>query len=154
MTVATNQPSRDELARLLALADQLAQETRKLGGETADTLVKLGKTGRTNRHLIWSLAASLALDVLLTLGLGLGFVQINNNQDDINKITARLDTAQTVQRQKALCPLYQLFKDSWDTPAKKEAARKASTDPEAFDHAVKVIDEGFVALDCKDFGHK
>jgi hypothetical protein len=54
--------------------------------------------------------------------------------------------AQTTQRQKALCPLYQVFLDS-----KSPEGRAAAPDPLKYDHAFKVIQEGYDALECSDF---
>lgn len=139
-------PTNDELARLIAMADELAQETRQLGGSTADTVERLGKRARTNRVLIYGLIGSFALDIMLTIVLAFGFVGLQQQSDRLDTITQRLNVAQTVQRQKALCPLYQVFLDS-----KSPEARARSVDPKKYDEAFKTIEDGYNALKCSEF---
>lgn len=142
---------KDQLAHLLALADELAQETQKLSGKTADNMVRLSKRTTRNSTLIWGLAGSFLLDILLTIILAFGLVQIDNNQDDINAVTDRLDNAQSEQRQRGLCPLYALFYDLTDTPEERKAGKARSDSPEKYDAQVRVIEQGYKNLKCAEF---
>jgi hypothetical protein len=121
------------------LAEALLGEAERLGQETGGQIVKLARTSRTNRRLIWMTVGGFALDIALTIAVAIGALQIGT-------LTHRLDVAQTVQRQKALCPLYQVFLDS-----KSPAARKAAEDPIKYDHAFKVIQDGYDVLGCSAY---
>jgi hypothetical protein len=133
-------PGRDErLAQAVLLAQALLGEAEHLNKETGGQIVSLSRTARVNRRLIWVTVAGFALDLALTVAVAVGALQIGS-------LTHRLDVAQTVQRQKALCPLYQVFLDS-----KSPAARKAAEDPIKYDHAFKVIQDGYNVLECSAY---
>jgi hypothetical protein len=121
------------------LAEALLGEAERLGQETGGQIVKLARTSRTNRRLIWMTVGGFALDIALTIAVAIGALQIGT-------LTHRLDVAQTVQRQRALCPLYQVFLDS-----KSPAARKAAEDPIKYDHAFTVIQDGYDVLGCSAY---
>lgn len=129
----------ERLAQAVMLAEALLGEAERLGQETGGQIVKLARTSRTNRRLIWMTVGGFALDIALTIAVAIGALQIGT-------LTHRLDVAQTVQRQKALCPLYQVFLDS-----KSPAARKAAEDPIKYDHAFKVIQDGYDVLGCSAY---
>ena len=99
-----------------------------------------------NRRLIFFVIAGGALDILLTVVISFALAGMNANTERIDALTQRLDTAQTVQRQKALCPLYQIFLDS-----KSAAGRAAAPDPAKYDHAFVVIADGYKALECDQY---
>lgn len=133
-------PTPDErLAQVATLAKALANELETLGVDTGGQIVALSRTARTNRRLIWMTVGGFALDIALTVAVAVGAIQVGS-------LTHRLDVAQTTQRQKALCPLYQVFLDS-ESPA----GRKAAPDPVQYDHAFKVIRDGYEVLECKTY---
>jgi hypothetical protein len=131
---------------LITLAEQLIAEVDELAQDSGNQFVSLAKRARTNRMLIVATIASVTIDLVLTVVLALVGVGWQQNTDRIDKLTKRLDTAQTVQRQKALCPLYQVFLGS-----KSDAGRKAAPDQEKYDHAFEVIQDGYDVLECDQF---
>ena len=136
----------DRREELITLAAQLINEVDDLAEDSGQQFVSLARRARTNRMLIWVTIGSVILDLVLTIVLSVVGVGMQRNTDRIDALTQRLDQAQTVQRQKALCPLYQIFLDS-----KSPAGRKAAPDPEKYDHAFVVIKEGYDALECDQF---
>ncbi len=147
MSEEQNTPGKAERqAQMIELARQLITEIDELGIKAGDQFVSLAKRARTNRVLIMATIVSVGLDLVLTVVLALIGIGMQHNTDRIDALTQRLDTAQTVQRQKALCPLYQIFLDS-----KSPQGRKAAPDPEKYDHAFVVISDGYKALDCNQF---
>jgi len=139
-------PQDDRMERLITLAERLVQEIDEFTKAGGEQFVSLAQRARTNRRLITLAIGSIILDLVITAVLSVGWVQVVNNDHRITGLTERLDVAQTVQRQKALCPLYQLLLDS-----KSAAGRKAAPDPVAYDHAFVVIESGYQALECSDF---
>jgi hypothetical protein len=131
---------------LINLAAQLINEVDDLSKDSGTQFVSLAKRARTNRLLIVATAASVAIELVITIVLILVGVSMQHNTNRIDTLTQRLDNAQTVQRQKALCPLYQIFLDS-----KSPQGRKAAPDPEKYDHAFVVIADGYDALQCDQF---
>lgn len=136
----------DRLGELAALAQQLVEEIDDLSEGTGGQLVALSKRSRSNRRLILVTLAGFTLDILLTVALGAGGWQLHTSNDRIDALTRRLDIAQTDTRQRVLCPLYQLLRDS-----KSAAGRAASPDPQAYDHSFAVIESGYKALKCAEF---
>jgi hypothetical protein len=129
----------DRLTRLSELAAEIIDELDHLANDSGEQFVSLARRARTNRRLITAIIVSVALDVILSVFLALVTAQVVN-------LTDRLDTAQTIQRQKALCPLYQLFLDS-----QSAKGRAAAPDPVKYDHSFVVIKDGYNALGCSDF---
>lgn len=139
-----NEPGKiDRMAMLINLAEQLISEIETLAVDSGQQFVSLAKRARFNRMLITVTAASVLIDLIITVVLTLVGIGWQHNTDRIDQLSQRLDTQQTVQRQKALCPLYQIFLDS-----KSAAGRKAAPDPKKYDHAFVVIKEGYDALEC------
>ncbi len=131
-----------QVRELVSAAAGLKQEISKLNYDSVDTVTKLGTYTKKTRKMAWALVISVAIDIVLTLF-------ITSNAISINHLTARLDYAQTVNRQRALCPLYQLFLDS-----KSEVGRSRAPDPVKYDQAFVVIQDGFDALKCTEFINK
>lgn len=147
MTEEQNTPGKAERqVQMIDLARQLINEIDDLGTKAGDQFVSLAKRARTNRILIVVTIASVMIDLVLTVVLGIIGVGMQHNTDRIDALTQRLDNSQTVQRQKALCPLYQIFLDS-----KSAAGRKAAPDPKKYDHAFVVIADGYKALQCDQY---
>lgn len=136
----------DKLSRLAELAISIVAELEELMEDSGNQFVNLAKRAQKNRQLIVVTIASLVLDVMLSVFLALAVIQIGDNTRNISTLTNGLSTSQTVQRQKALCPLYQLFLDS-----ESDAGRKAASDPLKYDHAFVVIREGYDVLECDSF---
>ena len=136
----------DRKTELAALAAQLIAEVDELSRDSGNQFVSLAKRARTNRLLIIATAASVLIDLVITVILAIIGAGMQQNTNRIDALTQRLDTAQTTQRQNALCPLYQIFLDS-----KSAAGRKAAPDPQKYDHAFTVIADGYKALDCDQF---
>jgi hypothetical protein len=142
----TPEKAADRQAQMISLAQQLINEIDNLGEKAGYQFVSLAKRARTNRLLIIATAVSVAIDLIITVVLALVGVSMQHNTDRIDSLTQRLNEAQTVQRQKALCPLYQVFLDS-----ESAAGRKAAPDPEKYDHAFVVIHKGYDALECDQY---
>jgi hypothetical protein len=139
-------PEQDRLGRLAELASEIVGELENLANDSGKQFVSLARRTRTNQRLITVMILSLVLDVILSVFLALGLVQVRGNEHDISALTTRLDISQTVQRQKALCPLYQLFLDS-----RSAAGRAAAPDPVKYDHSFEVIQDGYDVLGCSAF---
>jgi len=144
VTTESEQP--DRLARLLALAGELAAEVEELSEDSGNQFVSLARRARSNRRMIWIVAASVLVDVILSVVLTFSLVQVDGNANRIDALTQRLNISQTVTRRDTLCPLYTLLK-AGDT----KAARDAAPDKAAFDRSVAVIEQGYAALDCQQF---
>jgi len=147
MTKEMDQEGRDErLVELVGLASTLISEIESLASDSGKQFVSLAQRARTNRMLILATIFSVLIDFGLTIVLAIIGTGMQHNTDRIDQLTQRLDQAQTVQRQKALCPLYQIFLDS-----KSAAGRKAAPDPKKYDHAFVVIKNGYEALECERY---
>jgi len=146
MTEENPPQNSDRLATLISVAERLIAEVDELAQDSGAQFVSLAKRAQTNRRLITLVIVGSVLDIVLTVVMIFAMVGMQNNTDRINALTQRLDTAQTVQRQKALCQLYQIFLDS-----KSPQGRKAAPDPKKYDHAFVVIKQGYEALNCDQF---
>jgi hypothetical protein len=124
----------EKLAELTAAAEQIVESVNALNKDAGGQLISLAVTAKRNRLMIWGLAISLLLDVLLT-----GFVV---------SLTFRVNETQQVTRSQVLCPLYQQFVNA-DTPKARELARRNGQDLEARDKAFRVIRESYDVLDCE-----
>lgn len=129
----------DRLDEFIEAVRTFTEEAKSLSAAKDSRIVDLSKRARSNRRLIWVTIGSLILDVALTAAITIGGLQISS-------LTHRLDVSQTETRQRALCPLYQVFLDS-----KSKAGRDAAPDPKKYDKAFEVIQDGYDALNCNDF---
>lgn len=128
-----------ELAALLSKVTQLT-------GDGDKTLLGLSRATRRNRRMIWFIAGLSAVTILLTFLVTGALVIARDNTERLQQVTDRLNISQTVQRQKALCPLYSILLVA-DTPA----ARAQAPDKTLYDREFAVIREGYSALECSDF---
>jgi hypothetical protein len=144
--MASNQERDDSIEELTQKAVELLAQVERLGDGTGASLVKLTQETRRTRHIVLAMIASFVLDIMLTVFLTLGFVSLHDTDKQVNKVTDRLDNAQTVQRQKALCPLYQIFVEA-DTPQNRAAA----PDKSRYDKNFTIIRQGYDALKCSEF---
>lgn len=123
----------DRIAELTEAAERLVDGINELNKETGGQLISLAVTAKRNRLMIWGLAVSLLLDLILTLF--------------IVNLTYQVDEAQDLTRSQVLCPLYQQFVNA-DTPAARELARKNGQDLERRDEAFRVIHHSYDILNC------
>jgi hypothetical protein len=121
------------IAELTAAAEEIVEAVNKLNRETGGQLVSLSVRAKRNRTMIWGLAASLFLDLLLTIFMVVVAQQVSDTQQ--------------MTRNQVLCPLYQQFVNA-DTPASRELARKNGQDMEARKQAFAVIHKSYDALEC------
>lgn len=134
------------MARLVDMAVQLTDEVEEMAKDSGHQFTSLAKTARTNRRLIWGTIIGGALDVVLTVVLAVIGVGVTSNTHRIDALTHQLNMDNTEQRKRALCPLYGIFKDS-----RSAKGRAAAPDPQKYDHAFDVIDEGYRVLGCDKF---
>lgn len=135
----------DEVTQLALQAGSLLASIDRLNGDTGAQMVRLAQVSRRHRRLIFGLAISLAVDIILTLVLGMGLNELHSTSGQVKDVTTRLNVEQTVQKQRALCPLYQLFIDSENPTARAQSPGG----PAAYDHAFAVIRDGYAALNCQ-----
>lgn len=128
------------------MALELTEEVEDLAQDSGAQFTSLARTARKNRMMIWVLYASLALDAVITVVLGIVGAGVVNNTQRLDTFTQDQADQATEQRKRALCPLYGLFKDS-ESPE----GRKAAPDKEAYDHAFEVINEGYNFLGCEKY---
>lgn len=133
------EPTGDRLTQLTEVAGKLLDEISGLKAEGGKQYVFLAKRSRFDRRMIWAV-------IILTVAFGVGLFQVNSSNDRIDGLTQRLNIAQTDTRQRAWCPLYSLLLGS-----KSAQGRKAAADPKAYDHAFRVIGDGYRALKCDEF---
>src|SRR5436189_193839 len=100
------------MLELTKVARELVTKVNALNESTGDTIENLTNRSVKNRQWIRIIVVSLVLDFILTVAMGIGGFFLSSNNHRIDLITARLNDAQTVQRVKALCPLYQIFLNS------------------------------------------
>jgi hypothetical protein len=127
----------DELVRV---GQAVIEEIGALAEDSGNQFVSLAKRARTNRRMIQVVAVSVALDILLSVVIGLGW-------NTLHDLTHRLDVSQTTTRQRTLCPLYGLFLAS-ENPRSRAVYPQG---PAAYDAAFQVIRDGYAALDCGQF---
>lgn len=146
------------LAQLADAAPQIIAELDALSESSGNQFVSLatraerdGKQITRTKRLTWALAASVLLDILLSVSMILVVVQVRHNEDSNatnQRVTAalahRLDVAQTTTRQKTLCPLYAVLKAAENPKARAVFPQG----PAAYDHVFAVIKEGYSALGC------
>lgn len=139
-------PKPDRVQRLINMALELTEEVEDLAKDSGAQFTSLARASRKNRMMIWALAGSLVLDVLITIVLGMVGFGVLDNTRRLDEVTQQMEAANTEQRRRALCPLYGIFLDS-----KSPEGREAAPDKAKYDHAFEVIDEGYTVLGCDKF---
>lgn len=99
----------------------------------------LAKEVRRDRRIVRLLVACVASVLAMAPFVG---IALNNTY----KNTDALKTSATVNRQKALCPLYEML-----LATNTKMARERAHSKEDYDRAFKVISDGYAALQCKEF---
>lgn len=135
-----------ELEALVEAAARIQERAQQLATDEGVQFETLAQKAHRNRMLATSAIIGVFISVLILIALAVVGIGMQRNTNRIDQLTQRLDTAQTVQRQKALCPLYQIFLDS-----KSPQGRKAAPDPKKYDHAFVVIQQGYDVLQCDRF---
>lgn len=147
MTTPENPPpDQERVDALIRAATELNNQVVQVAQESGTQFVSLARAAKMNRMLIWLIAGAGALLTLVTLVMIFLWLGVRENTDRIDKVATQTSVVQTVQRQRALCPLYGVFLDS-----KSEQGRKNAPDPEKYDHAFEVIEEGYRVLECGQY---
>jgi hypothetical protein len=129
----------DDLLRLELQAAALSASVGRINEDIGDQVAKLSHVAKRNRRLIKALAASFALDILLTIGLAFGFVQLGHTSDELNAV-------QKVAQREALCPLFEIFMQA----RSEEGKARSTLSPEEYDRAYDRIENGYHAMKCGD----
>lgn len=135
-----------QVQELITVGTRILEQIEEFTSSSGVQFVSLARRAQANRRAIWMIGVSVFLDVVLTVFMVFRQVQISHNETSISDLASRLDYSQTVQRQKALCPLYQLLLDQ-----ESAAGRAAASDPKAYDHAFQVIRSGYGVLSCSTY---
>lgn len=125
----------EELSIKLNTTERMQQEL----GTQQEEIKAQAKRLTTQKTINRALALSLLFDIVLSIAVCLGYLQIDRNADSIGNIQNRTSS-------EVLCPLYGLLVD-----------QIANTDPEDipedekedFAKQVAVITRGYEALDCQ-----
>lgn len=125
-------------SELASIASQLSREHAELSEQQSNHVAILAKYTRKTRKIVYSLIASLILDLFLT-----GFLAFTHAK--LDNVTKNVQYSQTVQRQRVLCPLYTVFLQS-----RSAEGRKRAPDPKKYDEAFKVIADGYRTLECQN----
>lgn len=144
----TEEPKLDAV-QLQAVADatqQVADTLAAIAKDAGVQLVTLTKQSEAQHWKNWVIAVSLVLDVLFSVLVGLGFLALGNTTDRVDRTARALAKEQLATRQQVLCPLYTVLRDS-----RSAKGRAAAADPEKYDHAFYVIEQGYKTLACAEF---
>lgn len=134
----------DKIAALSQIANDLVNEVNKLNDGTGKKVDSLTTRVRRNQHVQLIVLASFALDIVLTVVLGITISHTQANANRLNDITHRLDYNANVQRKQVLCPLYKVFID-----AKSEAGRQHyPKGAKEYDRLFGVLQGSYNALQC------
>lgn len=139
-------PSPTRVEELIRIATELSDEVEDLALASGHQFVSLARTARINRRLIWISIVAVSLNLILLATVVIIGVGMAENTRRIDALAQRVEMQQTVQRQRALCPLYGIFLDS-----KSVEGRKRAPDPEKYDHAFEVIEDGYDVLGCAQY---
>jgi len=129
----------EQVEELIQTAESLNHRIEQIAERSGTQFVSLARTARRNRVLIWVSITGVVLDICLTVVITVFGIQLTS-------LTSRLDSTQTAQRQRALCPLYGVFLDN-----KSAKGRAQAPDPQKYDHAFEVIEQGYRVLGCAEF---
>lgn len=125
-------PKPDVVGAVGNLTDQIIDLQRKV-------LTDLARQVRTTRMITYGVCAALVAVVALTVILGSTVMRVNG-------VAQEVQASVSVQRQKVLCPLYQIFLDSERfTPPGQTPEQEANRV-----HAFQVIHEGYDSLKCSE----
>jgi hypothetical protein len=131
---------------LVIAANKLTDAINILGSDSGHQFETQALTIRRTRRIARALVIGFVVQLIILAGFAFNDVAIVRSEHRIDALTQRLNTAQTVTRQKSLCPLYQLI-----LTAKTPAARAAAPNKAQYDFTFQVIQQGYDALDCAAF---
>lgn len=149
---AATRAQQDVLSRA---TEKLAKNVAALNSSVAEAITVKNDLSaviadsKRSRKYIFGLAASFALDLALTIAMAFAFAGLSSNSARLDTVTQRLDAEQRVQKDKALCPLYQLFKDTTEPAILAAAEATPGEDSEKLKRAFKQIDDSYNALNCQ-----
>lgn len=123
-----------ELTKRIAITEALQTQLQEQHTELAKQSLSIGDTKRLNRILL----ASVLLDLLLSVALGAGFLQVNSNTDNINDIQNRTSN-------EVLCPQYALWLNLLKQPPDKPRSKQQEEQAKLF---LKTFEEGYKTLNC------
>lgn len=130
------------------VAEQLRADVKRLNDGAEHYFTGLAKVAKWNRRLLISAVVGLVVALGLCVAVIVGLFAVNRNTDDIRGITTRLNATVTVQRQQALCPLYQVFLGFQDMPIQPDQSPQQKA---YVAHAFDVIRSGYNVLECQNF---
>lgn len=128
--------TKERLDKLSVEADDLADAVRTL----TRTAEQITKRTRRSETVIACLVVSFILDVTLTVLVLIGLNSVSDAQKQVEQTQAN----GLIIRQQVLCPLYQLFLQSYSIQARNNNPRG----PEWYDHAFATLRAGNQALKC------
>lgn len=145
-TDATLKGLEDTSNRLFDAVTSLAKRLNTAEGVTRELkrqqeLIKEQQTQtKTQKKINGWLMLSIALDVVLSIGLGFGFFRIDHNADSISQIQDRVSA-------EVLCPQYQL----WLALINERRSEPDLTpkQKQQIDQFGNVFEQGYRSLDCK-----
>ena len=138
----------DTSSRLIAAVEDLGERlntTERMQKQLTTQQNELRETQRsqrTQRGINMALAISLIFDIILSVAVGFGYFRIDGNAQDISEIQDRTS-------RQVLCPLYQLLVDQSQAVTPEELEELSEKEKEEFKETVRVITQGYQALDCQ-----
>ncbi len=140
-----------ERVRLANEAELLRANVQTLVGHmeaVSNSIKVLERYGKVNRSITLLVLSGFVLFIIMVGGLS---YIVNNQLNTTNRLVA-IEQEQTIEKTKALCPLYQLFINN-DTPKTRENQRNAAIsnglDPASIDKSWSTLHESYVALNCQ-----
>lgn len=165
-------PSKDDSAKVSAQQVQaetraqqvvLSKATEKLAKNVAalnssvaeavtvrDELATVVADNKRSRKYIFGLAASFALDLVLTIAMAFSFVGLAHNSARLDTVTQRLDVEQRVQKDQALCPLFQIFQDATEPAIRAASENVPGYEKDKILKSFDAIHKVYAALNCKE----
>lgn len=124
-----------DMSKRLNTTERISRQLQRQQEELAREQAATTRQGRINAWL----ALSIALDIALSLIIGLGFFRIDSNADRIDHIQDRTSN-------EVLCPLYGIFLASIENPRPEQV--DTPEERARFEAAAKTIRDGYSALEC------
>ncbi len=153
-TSAKSEEANQQLT-LLHYTEKLASQIEELNAsvdkatEVKQAIEDLSAQGTRNRRLIIALALSFALDLLLTIAMAFSFTGLAASNDKLDVLTQRLNQEQKVQKDEALCPMFQIFQDATEPAIRAASENVPGYDKEKILKSFDTIHKVYDALNCK-----
>lgn len=123
---------------------ELIDTVKKFPPEIFKELNYLQGRARSNRR--WLILVIIGVFLFGTIGT---ITAVNTYK--VTEISHRINATVTIQRQKALCPLYQVFLNSRSDQQRNALPNDAAK--QKYDQAFMVIQQGFDTLECNEFAN-